>query len=233
MRLTVLSPSLAIRPEQLTKTAFGPFGHLIESPFLHDVRSMPTSISQLAPRFTLANQGTALKASPVAPWVDIYGQSSEGSQSKPTMSMFACFPRQVTEDSEYELPFLRVEILERHPYTTQTFIPLGVDPSDICTKYLVIVAPSLAPTEGFPNQGPPDLGNLRVFIASGRQAVTYGTGTWHAPMVVLGEKRIDFIVVQSTNGVPEDDCQEVDIQGGKLIIALDWLSKSTTRKANL
>ena len=56
-------------------------------------------------------------------------------------------------------------------------------------------------------QDPPDLPNLKAFIARGGQAVTYGVGTWHAPMVVLGSRRIDFIVVQHANGVSDEDCQ--------------------------
>lgn len=57
----------------------------------------------------------------------------------------------------------------------------------------------------------PDLNNIQAFIARGDQAVTYNAGTWHAPMVVLGEKPIDFVVVQYANGVANDDCQEVEI----------------------
>ena len=44
--------------------------------------------------------------------------------------------------------------------------------------------------------------------------MTYGIGTWHAPMVVLGEERIDFVVVQWVSGVGEEDCQEVVFGGG-------------------
>lgn len=58
----------------------------------------------------------------------------------------------------------------------------------------------------------PDLSNLKAFIARGDQAVTYGPGTWHAPMVVLGEKPIDFVVVQYMNGVGIEDCQEVEVE---------------------
>ncbi|KAJ9620940.1 hypothetical protein H2203_007526 [Taxawa tesnikishii (nom. ined.)] len=53
---------------------------------------------------------------------------------------------------------------------------------------------------------------VRAFIANGTQAVTYGPGTWHAPMVVLGAKSIDFVVVQYANGVGLEDCQEVEFK---------------------
>ena len=223
---------LAIEPRRLTKLDFLPFGHVIESPLSFDANSMPANVPLSAPEFVRANQGTALKASPVTPWIDQYPLSSSHNIGKPTVSMFTCFPRELSCEKEHFLTF-PVTILERHPYTTQTFIPMGLSPSDRSTKYLVIVAPSRQATQSFPLQGPPDLANLHAFIASGRQAVTYGAGVWHAPMVVLGEKRIDFVVVQSTNGVSKDDCQEVDIQSGTLAVALDKVSRSPSRQAKL
>lgn len=59
----------------------------------------------------------------------------------------------------------------------------------------------------------PDLSRLKAFVARGDQAVTYGPGTWHAPMVVLGEKAVEFVVVQFASGVGEEDCQEVEVLG--------------------
>ena len=62
----------------------------------------------------------------------------------------------------------------------------------------------------------PDVRRIRAFVASAAQAVTYGAGTWHAPMVALGEEgtAIDFVVVQFANGVGVEDCQEVYLEGG-------------------
>lgn len=42
--------------------------------------------------------------------------------------------------------------------------------------------------------------------------MTYGVGTWHAPMIVLGKRRVDFVVTQFVNGT-EDDCEEVAVEG--------------------
>lgn len=55
---------------------------------------------------------------------------------------------------------------------------------------------------------------LKAFIATTDQAVTYGAGTWHAPMAVLGEEgtKVDFVVVQFANGVGVEDCQEVFLE---------------------
>lgn len=94
---------------------------------------------------------------------------------------------------------------------------MGLAANDPSAKYLVIVAPTLlSPTGDFPDpgRGPPDLENVRAFLAHGGQAVTYGPGTWHSPMVVVGEKRVDFVVVQFLNGVEGEDCEEVGVEGG-------------------
>lgn len=170
--------------------------------------------------------------------------------------MFSCFPRNLSgigieEDagSSRAKARFRVNILERHPYTTQTFSPLGLstgsesefkDENRAKTFFLVIVAPSLkgttvvssadesistsSPKNPTEIKSPPDLACLRAFIARGDQAVTYGAGTWHAPMVVLGERRVDFLVTQFVNGVADDDCQEVLLgEHNAVFVGLDGL----------
>lgn len=70
--------------------------------------------------------------------------------------------------------------------------------------------------------GLPDLDTVRAFVAQGNQAVTYGAGTWHAPMVAL-HSTLDFAVLINENGVPEEDCQEVYMDPG---IRIRYASKS-------
>ncbi|UYN93511.1 MAG: ureidoglycolate lyase [Enhydrobacter sp.] len=67
---------------------------------------------------------------------------------------------------------LRAELLERHEFSSQTFIPLDV------ARWLVMVAPH-AP------QGGPDVGAVRAFIATGKQGITYRPNTWHHGLTVL------------------------------------------------
>lgn len=67
----------------------------------------------------------------------------------------------------------------------------------------------------------PDLSRITAFLADGSQAITYGAGTWHAPMVVLGDRDVDFVVVQWANGVGEEDCQEVLLEGGDVTIGIE------------
>jgi ureidoglycolate lyase len=200
--------------EPLTTASFSPFGTCITSPLPRSTNTVPKQLPtpyhpDQQPQPIYANQNTALKASPISPLINNYPSTPAKPPSKPLMSMFSCFPRPPSTISSGRLP---IKILERHPYTTQTFSPLGIAPADQLTCFLVVVAPSLSVTvKGVVN--PPDLAGLKAFYARGDQAVTYSAGTWHAPMIVLGEKRVDFVVTQFVNGVAEDDCQEVNVEG--------------------
>ncbi|KAL2166686.1 hypothetical protein VTG60DRAFT_2316 [Thermothelomyces hinnuleus] len=265
----------------LTREAFAPFGDVVENPRpdLHPSRADPAS-SALPFSAVVANQGSAIKYQHVSRQVNLYDQAPSGRPGSAIMSIFVCAARARIPDPppgpgvgpvrntvpELQLPSIfTVAVLERHPYTTQTFIPLTSDPA---AHYLVIVAPSLPatpgeapsaealpvpaslpPSTGYPRQlpgsGMPDLCRLRAFVANGTQAVTYGAGTWHAPMVALGEPgtALDFVVVQFANGVGIEDCQEVFLNGagagtgtdaeagrkGKISVALKPLSGSEGR----
>lgn len=156
------------------------------------------------------------------------------------MSMFSCFPRKLrklntgsSSDRHWSTPaeVFDVRILERHPFTTQTFIPIDLSSESYSGGreepfFLVIVAPTrkgevaIATDESGKTisiNDPPDLENIKAFVARGGQAVTYGAGTWHAPMVVLGQRRVDFIVVQFVNGIDEEDCQEAAFKEGIVV----------------
>jgi ureidoglycolate lyase len=69
------------------------------------------------------------------------------------------------------LPF-DVVLLERHPCSTQAFIPMVV------ARYLVCVAPT-------GSDGRPVVDHLRAFLCAPGQGVAYAPGTWHHPMVAL------------------------------------------------
>lgn len=209
--------NITISPEPLEQSTFAPFGSVIISPLPPSQNTLPEKISatpnyhSLPSKPIVANQSTALKYAPIAATSNNYPDAPSKHIGQPLQSLFACFPRTLREGR-----FLDAQLLERHPYTTQTFSPLGLD-SNSETFYLVVVAPSLqVPTIAKSDLGkavqishPPDLGKLRAFVAHGAQAVTYGEGTWHAPMIVIGKKRVDFLVTQFVSGVPDEDCQEV------------------------
>lgn len=184
----------------------------------------------------LANQDSALKYSPISPMLDHYSQACPSGKAAATrMTMFCCFPRAlrtIHRNKQPEQEVFDVRILERHPFTSQTFIPIDlsshskVGDGEEEPLFLVVVAPTrkgevaTAKSESGETitiRDPPDLSKVKAFIARGGQAVTYGVGTWHAPMVVLGPRRIDFVVVQHVNGVNDEDCQEAAFGEGVVV----------------
>ncbi|KAK4154179.1 ureidoglycolate hydrolase [Chaetomidium leptoderma] len=247
---------IVIEAVPLTREAFALFGDVVENPRpdLHPSSAGPSP--RLPFDAITANQGSAIKYQHVSNQINLYDQSPSGCPASPVMSMFVCaarvripgstgppMPTPALTSARHPQPpppsTFSVTVLERHPYTTQTFVPLTADPT---AHYLVIVAPSLPGGPGgpggpdgeaktllpvpstlplsanypraLPGSGMPDLHRLRAFVANATQAVTYGAGTWHAPMVALGNQgaAVDFVVVQFANGVAAEDCQEVDVQ---------------------
>jgi ureidoglycolate lyase len=86
---------------------------------------------------------------------------------------------------------LPIKTMERHPFTAQTFIPLG------SSRYLAIVC-AAGP------DGLPDVATLRCFIAGAHQTVTFARNVWHHPMTVLGET-MEFAVAMGMTGRDDDD----------------------------
>jgi ureidoglycolate lyase len=219
---------ILLETELLSQSTFSAFGTVITNPAPSLIPS--SNLKTIPPNALQANQGSALKYLDVTHMKDFYGSAPSRQPAKAVMSMFVCAPRNLFPSPQSCIQGLfPVEILERHPYTTQTFIPLGISPLEAEeARYLVIVAPSLPPSSAdsklpvpastansgsLPGRGFPDLQKIRAFIANGSQAVTYGAGTWHAPMVAIGKKPISFVVVQFANGVGIEDCQEVVWKG--------------------
>ncbi|KAF1988309.1 hypothetical protein K402DRAFT_392060 [Aulographum hederae CBS 113979] len=284
MPRSIPSPSLRIPLEPLTHAAFTPFGTVTSNPSHSPSPSTPGYSSTPLSASVSANQGTATKYAAAAPLTDFYAYLSPSRKpSSPQLSLFVCHPRRLRQlepvgpieafeadygaEDEMVKRLFDVRVLERHPYTSQTFIPMGLGAEGAHTHYIVIVAPTLPvagekreneerykpyPTpprdhrasnieltyerarpapywnENSPQPsgaasgsqqerprgtGLPDLANARAFLATGRQAVTYAAGTWHAPMAVLGKESVDFAVVQWANAVASEDCQEVELRG--------------------
>jgi ureidoglycolate lyase len=72
---------------------------------------------------------------------------------------------------------LAIKLLEKHPYSTQVFLPMHHS-----AKFLVLVALG---------DEAPELDTLKAFIVEGSQGITYHPGVWHYPMTAL-DGEIDF-----------------------------------------
>ncbi|KAH6899873.1 ureidoglycolate hydrolase [Thelonectria olida] len=208
--------NLRVTTSPLNQEAFAAFGDVVTNPRpdLHPVKYASQG-GPLPYNGISANQGTAIRYANISRPKDLYSQAPSGNGDL-IMSQFVCGARQLATTSNASHGEFTVSVLERHPFTTQTFSPL----ESTASKYLVVVAPSLPPAsaddglpapsgDGLPGRGLPDLRGLRAFVATAKQAVTYGAGTWHAPMVALGEEgtTLDFLVVQFASGVAVEDCQ--------------------------
>lgn len=94
---------------------------------------------------------------------------------------------------------LKIDMLEKHPHFTQTFIPRSTEP------FLIVVATG---------DDKPDLSTLNVFISNGNQGVHYDKGIWHFPLIAL--KQDELFIVIDRNDLQKDenklvDCIELDI----------------------
>ncbi len=157
----------------LTADAFAPFGRVVSA--------------GLQPGSS-ANQGTAVRFDFCAELV------STRAQSKPNLAVFRSVPRTLPHE---------IVLLERHPCSTQVFIPMVV------ARYLVCVAPTKP-------DGGPDLDGLEAFICAPGQGVAYAPGTWHHPMVALDAPG-EFAMIAWEDGTPLD-C-EVRQLGVKFIVS--------------
>ena len=87
---------------------------------------------------------------------------------------------------------LSVAKMERHPLSSQAFLPLD------CDRYLVVVAQPRG------NGGPPDLATLRAFVVPGDTVINYNPGTWHCPLTSL-DRPSTFGLLMYMDGGPGDE----------------------------
>ncbi|CEP61985.1 ureidoglycolate hydrolase LALA0_S04e05116g [Lachancea lanzarotensis] len=166
-----------------------------------------------------ANQGTAIKILKVSRNQNLFPTECDVRASH--WNLFRCFPRphlkrSFLEYSTNDLVQHDIKVLEKHPNSSQTFVPMGRDANALA--YLVVVALS-------DEQDEPDLSTLRAFTCKGTQAVTYGAGVWHAPMIALGpQDYLDFSVAiyeLGDDSEPEMDLVERFYPDGEMLVALN------------
>jgi allantoicase len=187
----------------LTPEAFAPFGQVIQA--YTDHNAAPRGV-----KITPANQGTASKFHKLALLDSSYPTQAAATAG---LSVYRCNPLPSGgEKGEWE-----VNVLERHPYTNQAFIPMGGAGSfgkygDGLERpgeaYLVVVAKN-------GSNDKPDLKTLRAFAATAAQGIVYNTAVWHQPMAVFAEP-MDFTCVETQIGNGgKADCEIVDLDGSE------------------
>lgn len=107
-----------IQAVPLTQEAFSPYGRVIQHP------TEPQGSMTV-----LANAGTAQRTNYLAEPQSLF---SKEAGAKANLCVFRCSPIQSTPIS--------IRMLERHPYSTQAFIPMGPVGGSGQGRYLVVVA---------------------------------------------------------------------------------------------
>jgi ureidoglycolate lyase len=123
-----------------------------------------------------ANQGTAVRFD----WCAALETTRDA--AKPNLAVFRSIPK--------ALPF-EVKLLERHPCSTQMFVPMK------CGDFLVVVCPG---------EDAPDLTRLEAFICGPGQGFNYRRGLWHHPIIAL-DTPAEFIMLAWEDGSTRD-CEE-------------------------
>ncbi|MGA9525271.1 MAG: ureidoglycolate lyase [Myxococcaceae bacterium] len=162
------APEHDVSVEPLSPNAFAPFGDVISA----GLRSG-----------TAANQGTSVRFDWSADLVN------RRASARPNLSVFRSQPQ--------ALP-LHLRVLERHPHSTQAFLPL------VCVRFLVCVAPTRP-------DGEPDLQRLRAFECRPGQGINYRPGVWHHGIVAL-DAPAEFAMLAWEDGT-SGDCEERRVDG--------------------
>ncbi len=163
----VLKPKL-VSTKPLTAEAYAPYGDVIMA-------------SPGGEAGATANQGTARRYGHLAALENLRPDSARAN-----VTVFRCSPR--------PSGLFAIEILEKHPHSTQIFVPMSAE------RFFVVVALG---------GDRPDLSTLAAFEANGTQGVSYRSGVWHHPMIAVG-RVTDFtcIVFEDASA---GDCVEVPL----------------------
>jgi ureidoglycolate lyase len=93
---------------------------------------------------------------------------------------------------------LRSTTMERHEFSSQSFIPQEAG------RWLVIVAPHAPPRGAGQASGGPDMARARAFLAGPMQGVTFGADVWHHPFTIL-DAPARFVIVMWRDGTKGDE----------------------------
>lgn len=113
---------------------------------------------------------------------EIYGRETYTDALTPGARPFVL---STTHTKAHQTP-ITIDRLERHPHSSQTFLPLDV------ARWLVVVSAT------------GESSDLRAFVVPGTTGVTIGRGIWHYSLTAL-DRDAGFAVIMWKNGTPDDD----------------------------
>lgn len=155
---------LVLETTPIDREAFAPFGVLIACPGQGESRPV--------------NEGTAER------WDDQATCDNHRPEAKLNIATFQARPR--------SLPF-EVVTLEKHPFSTQIFVPLHA------ARYVVVVAEGKAAPE-----------RMHAFVVPGTMGIAYAPDVWHHTLIVL-DSPASFACFVWEDGT-RDDCHVVELE---------------------
>ncbi|KAJ9112719.1 hypothetical protein QFC22_006221 [Naganishia vaughanmartiniae] len=186
----------------LTTEGFAEFGHVVQG---YDSAETAPAYARVA----VSSEFKNVKCMDLAPVDETYPEEANATTG---ISVFRCTPKDGMQKGK---PW-SVKLMERHPFTDQTFLPMGLttikgkgeEPLPEGAAYIVIVAKT-------GKDDRPDPSTLKAFYCNANQGVHYARGIWHHPMLTVGGP-IDFACVEAQIGHKGDprDCELLEFEQG-------------------
>ncbi|KAF9166024.1 Allantoicase [Actinomortierella ambigua] len=172
---------LHVTPVPITNENFERWGQVVRLP-------------DADPNAVQVNQGTAQKFSHLAKIVNTRSaEAVEKHGLKPAeanVAIFKCY-------KPVETAMFGIRLLERHPYSSQMFLPMGGDGNG---SYVVVCAEN-------GEDDKPILATMQAFRCDNTLGINYRPNVWHHPMIVI-EKPVQFMTFTHESGVALEDCEE-------------------------
>ena len=160
------------------------------APLMADAFRPFGDVIEAGERFALINRGTTRM------YADLARVDVDAQDGRARLSLYQVAP--------YEPP-VAIAMLERHPLSTQLFVPLDAAP------FLVVVAP--------PGSDTIEPSAVRAFLTNGRQGVNYHRGTWHHPVIALSHPTQFLVLDRAGAG---RNCDEFHFgEGVSIVVDLD------------
>ncbi|ORY21974.1 galactose-binding domain-like protein [Naematelia encephala] len=187
-----------IVPEPISESSFAPFGQLIRA---HPDLSLTAHGELQSSPDGRTNKWTRL--------ADITSTYPQDTGAVTGIAVFRATPKVGLERGQA----FDVRFMERHPYTSQAFIPMGKaewkgkseEKLPKGGEMLVVVAKNGSDDR-------PDPSTIKAFIMPTNTGLNYHAGVWHHPTLIL-DAPIDLACVETqiSTGIPEPDERDCEL----------------------